>query len=301
MQPAEGVELGKLLKAAVIAESQSNHPAAKAMTRLAAEAEMTWEEPDSCEEVAGLGVIAYSGKSIYRVGRRSWLDGLGIDLSGVVEVRDKQAAGKSIIFVSEGERVLGWIALSDEIRKEAKAMISELNNMKIANCNMVTGDNASVAKSVAKQIGITSISSDCLPQDKVAFVIAQKEKGHVVVVVGDGVNDAPALASGDIGIAMGAIGSDIAVNSASVALMNNDLRRIPFFLQLSRKTSAVMTQNLLIGLVSIIGGLILSTLGHLSGVNAAIILAVSTLIIILTSARLVRQREELEAKASAEA
>ena len=301
MQPAEGVELGKLLKVAVTAESQSNHPAAKATIRLAAEAEMAWDEPEKCEEVAGRGVVAYSGKNVYRVGRRTWLDELGIDLSGVAEVKDKQAAGKSIIFVSENDKVLGWIALSDEVRKEAKTMISELNNMKISNCNMVTGDNASVAKSVAKEIGITSISSDCLPQDKVAFVKDQKKTGHVVVVVGDGVNDAPALASGDIGIAMGAIGSDIAVNSASVALMNNDLRRIPFFLQFSKKTSSVMTQNLLVGLISILGGLVLITLGHLSGVNAAIIHAVSTLIIILNSARLVRQGEELEAKAAAEA
>lgn len=300
MQPAKEVELAKLLKVAVIAESQSNHPAAKAMTRLAAEAEMSWKEPDSCEEVAGRGVIAQSGKTVYRVGRRSWLEEIGINMDGIVEAQDKQTAGKSVVFVAENDRALGWIALSDEVRKAAKVMIAELHNMKINNCNMVTGDNASVASSVAKEIGITSISSECLPQEKVDFVEELKKRGHTVAVVGDGVNDAPALAAGNIGIAMGAIGSDIAVNSASVALMNNDLRRIPFFLQLSRKTSTVMTQNLLIGLFSIIGGLMLSTLGLLSGVTAALIHAVSTLMIILNSARLVRQGEELEAKAAQE-
>ena len=268
------------------------------MIRLAAEADMKWEEPEKCEEVAGRGVIAYQGKNVYRVGRRTWLEELNIDLSGVEEVKDGKSEGKSIVFVAEDDKVLGWIALSDAIRSQAKPMIHDLEAMGISNCNMVTGDNASVAAQVAKEIGITRISSDCLPQEKVDYVEKLKKEGHMVAVVGDGVNDAPALASGHIGIAMGAIGSDIAVNSASIALMNNDLRRIPFFLQLSRKTSTVMTQNLLIGLISILGGLMLSTLGLLTGVNAAVIHTISTLIIILNSARLVRQGEELEAKAA---
>ncbi|MCM8535716.1 MAG: cation-translocating P-type ATPase [Lentisphaeraceae bacterium] len=299
MQPAKDIELAHLLKVAVTAESQSNHPAAKAMTRLAGEAKIKWEEPEKCEEVAGRGVVATIDGKTYRAGRKTWLEELKIDLSGVEGFNTDNAEGKSIVYVSEDDKVLGWIALSDAIRKEAKPMIQEFEHMGITNCNMVTGDNASVAKSVAAEIGIKNISSECLPQEKVDYVEKLKKEGYMVAVVGDGVNDAPALASGHIGIAMGAIGSDIAVNSASIALMNNDLRRIPFFLQLSKKTSTIMTQNLLIGLFSILGGLLLSTLGLLTGVNAAIIHTVSTLIIILNSARLVRQGEELEAKASA--
>jgi Zn2+/Cd2+-exporting ATPase len=298
MQPSKDVELAHLLKVAVTAESQSNHPTAKAMIRLAKEADMTWQDPDKYEEVAGRGVIAHIDGKIYRAGRRTWLEELKLDHSGVEDLKTDNIAGKSIVYIAENDKVLGWIALSDEIRKEAKPMIHELDNMGISNYNMVTGDNASVAQAVAAEIGIKNISSDCLPQEKVDYVEDLKQKGYMVAVVGDGVNDAPALASGHIGIAMGAIGSDIAVNSASIALMNNDLRRIPFFLQLSRKTSTIMTQNLLIGLFSILGGLLLSTLGILTGVNAAVIHTVSTLIIILNSARLVRQGEELEAKAS---
>lgn len=298
MQPAKDIELAKLLKSAVIAESQSNHPAAKAMIRLANEADMQWDDPDRCEEVPGRGVVAHVGKTVYRAGRRTWLEELNIDLSGIDENKDLDAEGKSIVYISVNDKVLGWIALSDEVRKQAKPMVADLEQMGISNYNMVTGDNASVAGIVAKEIGMTKISSECLPQEKVDYVEDLKNKGYTVAVVGDGVNDAPALAAGNIGIAMGAIGSDIAVNSASVALMNNDLRRIPFFLLLSRKTSKIMTQNLIIGLVAIVGGLMLSTLGVLTGVNAAIIHAISTLIIILNSARLVRQGEELEAKAA---
>ena len=299
MQPAKGVELAQLLKVAVTAESQSNHPVAKAMTRLAEEASIKWENPENCEEVPGKGVEAHLDGKVYRAGRKNWLAELNIDLSGVEELKTETAEGKSIVYIAEGNKLLGWIALSDAIRKQAKPMIHDLEQLGITNSNMVTGDNDSVAQTVAAEIGITNISSECLPQEKVDYVEDLKKKGYMVAVVGDGVNDAPALASGHIGIAMGAIGSDIAVNSASIALMNNDLRRIPFFLQLSRKTSTVMTQNLLIGLFSILGGLMLSTLGLLTGVNAAIIHTVSTLIIILNSARLVRQGEELEAKASA--
>lgn len=298
MQPAKDVELAQLLKVGVTAESQSNHPVAKAMTRLAEEANIKWDNPEKCEEVPGKGVEAHIDGKVFRAGRKIWLEELGLDLSGVEDLKTDKAEGKSIVYVAEDNKALGWIALSDAIRKEAKPMINELSHMGITNCNMVTGDNNSVAQTVAAEIGINKISSECLPQEKVDYVEDLKKKGYMVAVVGDGVNDAPALASGHIGIAMGAIGSDIAVNSASIALMNNDLRRIPFFLQLSRITSTIMTQNLLIGLISILGGLMLSTLGLLTGVNAAIIHTISTLMIILNSARLVRQGEELEAKAA---
>ena len=300
MQPAEGVELADLLRVAVVAESQSNHPAAKAMTRLATEIGIDWDVPEHCHEVAGRGVYCTENGKTYRVGRKTWLEEENVTFEGLSELDKAHSEGKSIVFVAVDDKALGWIALSDAIRKEAKAMINELETMGISHTNMVTGDNASVAAAVAGQIGISRVSSECLPQEKVDYVEDLKKKGYSVAVVGDGVNDAPALASGNIGIAMGAIGSDIAVNSASIALMNNDLRRIPFLLQLSRKTSTVMSQNLLIGLVSIIGGLLLSTLGILTGINAAIIHTVSTLLIILNSARLVRQGEELEAKAAAE-
>ena len=293
MEPAEGVELAELLKVAVTAESQSNHPAAKAMSRLAEEAQIEWDTPEEFEEVAGKGVVAKIGKDVFRVGRKTWLEELKIDtIKGIKQAEDQ--VGVSVIYVAKNDTVLGWIGLNDEIRNVAKASISQLNEIGIVNCNMVTGDNSSVAKVVAAEIGIDSIKAECLPHEKVEFVEDLKEKGHKVAVVGDGVNDAPALASGDIGIAMGAFGSDIAINSASIALMNNDLSRIPFLIRLSKMASNVMLQNLLIGLFSIVGGLFLSAIGYLTGVNAAILHTVSTLIIILNSARLVRQGEELE-------
>ena len=150
----------------------------------------------------------------------------------------------------------------------------------------------SVAETVARQLQIDEFQSECLPQGKVAFVENIKQT-RCVAVVGDGVNDAPALAAGDLGIAMGAIGSDVAINSASVALMTNDLRRIAVLIQLSRKSQLVINQNLLFGMLFVFGGMILSITGVMTAIWAAVFHAVSTLIIVFNSARLVRTGEEL--------
>jgi Cd2+/Zn2+-exporting ATPase len=133
-----------------------------------------------------------------------------------------------------------------------------------------------------------------LPQNKVDFVRAVKAKGYNVAVIGDGVNDAPALAAGDIGIAMGAAGSEVAIHSATIALMNNDLRRLPFLVKLSRSTRAVINQNFLFGVFFIIGGLSAAAFGWLNPILAAILHNAGSLIVIFNSARLVRKGEELE-------
>jgi len=177
-------------------------------------------------------------------------------------------------------------------------MISDLRKLGVRRCTMVTGDRESVAKSVAGQLHIDEFRSECLPEGKVAFVEQAKTEGRVAVV-GDGVNDAPALAAGDLGIAMGVIGSDVAVNSASVALMTNDLRRIAMLIFLSRKSRTVINQNLIFGMLFVFGGMILSVVGVMTPVWAAVLHAGSTLIIIFNSARLVRIGEELTANETA--
>ena len=198
----------------------------------------------------------------------------------------------SIIHVAIDKKVIGWIGFKDTIRKEAGNAIKKLQSMGIKHCAMVSGDRKSVADLVAAELNIHDVEAECLPDGKVAFVEKTKET-LPVAVVGDGVNDAPALASGTLGIAMGAIGSDIAINSASIALMNNDLRRIPMLIKLSRQSRSVMYQNIALGLLFVIGGISLSVFGLLPPIGAAILHTSSTLIIIFNSARLVRIGEEL--------
>jgi len=151
-----------------------------------------------------------------------------------------------------------------------------------------------VATRVAAEIGCEEAQGDCLPQNKVDFVRAMKAKGYKVAVVGDGVNDAPALAAGDISIAMGAAGSEVAIHSATIALMNNDLRRLPFLVKLSRSTRTVINQNFAFGILFIIVGLSLTAYGKIGPIVAAMLHNVGSLIVIFNSARLVRKGEELE-------
>jgi Cd2+/Zn2+-exporting ATPase len=159
---------------------------------------------------------------------------------------------------------------------------------------MISGDRQPVASRVAQEIGCEEAKGDCLPQNKVEYVRAVKAKGYQVAVVGDGVNDAPALAAGDIGIAMGAAGSEVAIHSATIALMNNDLRRLPFLVKLSHSTRLVINQNFLFGLAFIIGGMTLSAMGYVNPIWAAAMHTGGSLIVVFNSARLVRKGEELE-------
>jgi Cd2+/Zn2+-exporting ATPase len=292
--PAEGVELAELLQVATGTESHSNHPAAQAMRRLAAEAAVKWEDPTDYKEIAGKGVTARIAGSVCRVGRESWLQESGLDTRGLAHsTEERETAGMSIVFVARDQRVLGWVGLRDAVRPAAADAVKDLRTIGVRQCCMVTGDNESVARLVADKLGITTVRAGCLPQEKVAFVEELKAEGGLVAVVGDGVNDAPALAAGDIGIAMGAIGSDVAVQSASVALMNNDLRRVPLLIGLARRARAVMNENLLVGMSFIFGGLYLSTIGVVTPVIAAILHSAGTLLIVFNSARLVRVGETL--------
>lgn len=307
LQPLEGVELPELLSTAVTAEAASNHPAALALRDLAESAKVSWQHPDSAEEVAGRGVVAQTPEGPIRVGRASWLQECGLTLDETDE-RDDQA-GMSVVYVARNERVLGWIGLRDTVRPEASEAIQQLRENGVLLCSMVTGDNATVANQVSQRLKIDDVSSECLPQDKVAYVEELKRRGAQVAVVGDGVNDAPALAAGDIGIAMGAIGSDVALNSASVALMNNDLRRIPALMLLSRRTRMVILQNLALGVAIIVGGIAMFIFADaqlnalatgigmrdtvLKVVLAAGLHNVGSLLVLFNSARLFRFGEEL--------
>ena len=154
-----------------------------------------------------------------------------------------ETEGWSLIFVARDGQCVGWVGLQDQTRAEAKEALAELKEAGVRRIAMISGDRQAVATRVAAEIGCEEAKGDCLPQNKVEFVRAMKAKGYKVAVIGDGVNDAPALAAGDIGIAMGAAGSEVAIHSATIALMNNDLRRLPFLVKLSRSTRAVINQN----------------------------------------------------------
>jgi Cd2+/Zn2+-exporting ATPase len=292
LAPAEGVEPAELLQTAVSVESASNHPVAAALKSLALETGIKPQDIKKAKEAHGKGVEAEINGKKYKVGREAWLKHGKADFSGLNKDDSMDDEGMSVIFVAVENKVIGWIGFRDTIRKEAAEAIKELKNSGIKFCAMVTGDRNSVAELVANELNIEEYRSECLPDGKVEFVKDIK-KTMPVAVVGDGVNDAPALASGDLGIAMGAIGSDIAINSASIALMNNDLRRLPMLVYLAKKSRAIVFQNVALGFLFVFGGLTLSVFGKLPPIAAAIIHFTSSLVIVFNSARLVRTGEEL--------
>ena len=289
IQPFGNITPAELLLVAGSAEQYSNHPTAVAIQKLSQEAKLKLPEATEFTETHGRGVSADIEGHRCLIGRADWMKELGVVLP---EHNANESEGMSVVYVSRDGAVLGWIGFRDRIRREAPAMIADLRRLGVRFFAMVTGDRESVAAKVAGELNIDEFRSGCLPEGKVEYVEKIKATS-TVAVVGDGVNDAPALAAGDLGIAMGAIGSDVAINSASVALMTNDLRRIAMLVYLSRKSQVIINQNLVFGMLFVFGGMILSVVGVMTPIWAAVLHAASTLIIIFNSARLVRTGEEL--------
>jgi Zn2+/Cd2+-exporting ATPase len=294
LAPIGELKPAELLRLAASAERYSNHPTAKALAQLADEAGVPLLEPKDFSETAGRGIRArVDGEEVF-IGRAQWLKDNGVteDFMGSVDLNETE--GFSLIFVARHGRCVGWVGLEDQTRSEAREALSGLKEQGVRRIAMVSGDRQPVAARVAREIACEEVVAECLPQNKVEFVKQMKERGYRVAVVGDGVNDAPALAAGDMGIAMGAAGSEVAIHSATIALMNNDLRRLPFLVRLSRQTRSVINQNFLFGIFFIIGGLAAAAFGYLNPIVAAILHNVGSLIVVFNSARLVRQGEELE-------
>jgi Zn2+/Cd2+-exporting ATPase len=294
LSPLGDIKPAELLHLAASAEKYSNHPTAKALSELASEAGLDLAEPGDFEETAGRGIKANVGGSNIVIGRAQWLKDNGISDGFESKVDLSETEGYSLLYVAKNGEFAGWIGLQDRTRSEAKESLAELTDAGVRRISMVSGDLKTVASRVAKEIGCEEVLAECLPEDKVEFVRKMKAKGYRVAVVGDGVNDAPALAAGDLGIAMGAAGSEVAIHSATIALMNNDLRRLPFLVRLSRQTRSVINQNFLFGIVFVIGGLIMAAMKIINPVLAAVLHVVGSLLVVFNSFRLVRQGEELE-------
>jgi Zn2+/Cd2+-exporting ATPase len=294
LTPANGVAPAHLLKLAASAEQMSKHPAARALLAVAKEANLVLLNADDFAETPGKGVYANVGGQKILVGRDTFLHEKNIDTSSVPDPSLHEEQGFSTLYVAADSKCIGWIGLQDKTRPEARQAVDELLKINVKRVTMLTGDREEVARRVAAELGCTDVKAKCLPQDKLAIVERMKKDGHIVAVVGDGINDAPALASGDLGIALGAAASDVAINSASIALMSSDLRKLPFLVRLSRKTGGIINQNLLFGILFIILGVSASAAGWLPLIYAAMLHFVGSLVVVFNSARLVRFGEELQ-------
>ncbi|MDX2147614.1 MAG: cation-translocating P-type ATPase [Planctomycetota bacterium] len=301
LAPAPGVEGAQLLRAAALGEQHSNHPLAQSIMTTARAARLAIDPADDYEEIHGRGVLTRTSAGELRVGRASWLLEINPAIREQFEQVEKSIEGMSGVHVMLGDRYLGAVGLEDTIRPNFKGVMSRLRELGVKYVALFTGDRLSVAKRVGAAVGVDAIEAECLPEEKHEQIKNLVSSGRRTLMVGDGINDGPSLAAADVGVAMGLSGSDIAANSAGVALMNDDLSRVPFLIEAARRTRSIVTQNIVASIVIIIVGLILASTGVLSAAGkAALPLAglyhfVGEIFVLGNSFRLFRFGEEFHA------
>ncbi|MFA6476067.1 MAG: cation-translocating P-type ATPase [Candidatus Paceibacterota bacterium] len=279
-----------VLESAVWGTSMSHHPVSEAISRYATEQGFSTPNPEEFKEYSGEGTIAKRSDDEIIIGRPSFLEKEGVKVTALdlEEIEKARAKGHSIVMVGLNKQPLGFIALADELRPGLAGIMAELKKSGIKHLVMLTGDNEKIAKEVADKIGITDYHANLLPADKLTYLKKYLNKKTKVAMVGDGVNDAPALTLVDIGIAMGAIGAPAAIESADIALMKDDLAQLPELVSISKHTLSVIYQNLIIwGVVNALG--LILVFAHVIGpTGAAAYNFLTDFIPILNSIRLFR-------------
>jgi Cd2+/Zn2+-exporting ATPase len=256
--------------------------------RAAAERDITPHAARVSKAQTGLGVQATIGKDLVWVGRVKKAKGGDTDLAEDIrkQVGDLEKQGRTIVLVQHNQQPVGLIAVADQVRPEAKETISHLEGIGFKNMLMLTGDNPQSAASIAKTVGLKDFQAGLMPEDKQNIVKEINSIHQFTAMVGDGVNDAPALANATVGIAMGGAKTQVALESADVVLMADDLTKLPFVIGLGQQTTRIIRQNFVIALGVIIG-LVLLTLLNLTGIGLAILLHEgSTVLVVFNSLRL---------------
>ena len=293
MFTADGVSERQLLETASAIEQRSEHPIARAIVRAAEAKEIRVAAAENVTAIKGKGVTGTVAGQTIEVGSARLMRERGAALSDAINTALAQhdASGNTVVVLSCGEKILGFIALADRPRAEAAEAIRLLHALNVRPVIMLTGDRKGVAQAIANDVGVDEIEAELLPEDKINRVKALLEKYHSIGMVGDGVNDAPALAMATVGIAMGRGGTDVALEAADIALMADDLQRIPFAIGLARFARKVIRQNVAVsmGMVFI---LIPLTLSGLIGTTLAVIMHEgSTVAVVINGLRLLAFRE----------
>lgn len=286
----------ELLKIAVAVENLSDHPLAKAVVRDGKERLDGADIPEAkdLEAVLGKGIKASLGNDKVYIGNLDLfesLDGNKPEKETEEKVKSLESDGNTTMLIRQNDKYIGIIALMDTPREEAKNTLKRLKEIGIKRMIMLTGDNQKVADAVAKEIGLTDAWGSLLPEEKVEAIKELKEKESKVAMVGDGVNDAPAMANSTVGIAMGAAGSDVALETADIALMADKLETLPFAIGLSRKAKGIIKQNLWVSL-GIVALLIPSTIFGLANIGIAVLIHEgSTLVVVFNALRLLAYKK----------
>lgn len=237
-----------ILRLAYSVERFSEHPLARAIVRKARETGVESLEAVDFSALTGSGAKATIGNKTVYVGKQNLFHEFGQDIQSITQIEELRRAGKTIILVGTRESIAGILAIRDEIRPQAKSVIKQLHNMGIK-VAMLTGDNEATARAIANELNLDEVEADLKPEDKINAVVELERKYGAVAMVGDGINDAPALARATVGIAMGTAGTDAAIEAADTALMADDLTKVPFALELGKRAKRISTQNVIFSLL----------------------------------------------------
>jgi len=295
IQPLEEMTETELLRLAAIAEKLSEHPLGRAVVQAALVRELTVPDPEEFTTLPGLGVRARIDEGEVIIGRPRLLSEQGITVQEEVAARARNLAsvGRTVILVAHNRQVVGMLVLEDTLRPEMGQVIRRLKKLGIRTV-LVTGDNRVTAERIAGELGISEVHADALPAQKVEIVKQLQAQGMNVAFVGDGVNDGPALATANVGVAMGLGGTDVAIETAEIALLSDDLTKLPHLLSLSRQAMRAIKQNLIFSLSVLAIAVGLAIPGILLPVTGALLHELSSIPVIANSARLIGIKEQAE-------
>jgi heavy metal translocating P-type ATPase len=283
----------ELVAIAAVAEKMSAHPVARAILRKAAALGLSTADPSQFQAHHGRGVVAERNGQKLVVGQTGLMNDQSVPMSDALQahVAEHHDEGHTTVMVAHDGKVCGTICVSDTIRARADEAIRDLRGLGVEKVVMLTGDNHRVAMQIAGKLGLDEVKADVLPEQKAEHIESLKRPGRAgVAMVGDGINDAPALAVADVGIAMGVSGTDVAHEAADIALMADDLSKIAFAVGLSRHTLWIIKQGLIFALVYNVTMITLASIGHLHMIGGAIAHQFSSVIVVLNAMRLLRYK-----------
>ena len=274
-----------ILQIACIAEKYSEHPLGRAILAAGKEKGLSIPEPDHFNSTAAMGVEAAWMNSRIRVGKPTYLRDAGLNITPRMDehVAHQSEQGRTAVLVAQNDEPLGLLAIADEIRPEIPGAIRALKSMGVKRITMLTGDHPKVAAAVARAIGVDDFQSELLPEQKQAFVEQCQSQGQKVAMIGDGVNDAPALALADVGIAMGAAGTDVAIETADVTLMNDDISGVADCMWMSSKVLRRIKLNIFFSMIYNVIGLGLSVVGLMTPIVAVIFQEAGCVTVVISS------------------
>ncbi len=293
--PVDAKEARVLLAEAAALERRSAHPLAAAIARAAIKEGLDPAPAVDVVTTPGKGLSGRIGEQELRLGSwrfiRESAAGLNVDADGSISARvtELEAAGRTVVALADADGVRGLLGLSDTVRPEARSVVAQLHALGVSEIVMLTGDNAAAAEIVAREVGIDTVRAGLLPEDKVAEVEALAARHAVVAMIGDGVNDAPAMARANFGIAMGAIGSDAAIETADIALMSDELARVPWLVAHAKRTLGIIRQNIVFSIGIKVLFMLLTLFGIASLWGAIVADVGATLLVVANALRLLRE------------